>query len=59
MYDVDISEKLSQKYLEEDYSQKGDRLVVAYAALLSVIKDLNLPKEKILQINGFLNYKTA
>ncbi len=53
MYDLNISDKLRDKYVGEGYSQKGDRLKIAYAALLSVVEDLKIPREVILEMNGF------
>jgi len=59
VYGGKISEKLKTKYSTEILSEKSDRLQIAYSALLSVLKSLRVPKEKILKMNGFTNYRAA
>lgn len=61
MYNRGISRKLHQKYSQEDhcYSLKSDRLQVAYEALLQIVTDMGIPRERILEMNGFLNYEPA
>ncbi len=53
IYGGNISNRLFQKYSTEILSQKGDRVQMAYASLLSVVEDLQIPREKILEMNGF------
>ncbi len=53
MYGGNLSDKLKRKYSSERVNEKSDRLQVAYAALLSVIEDLKIPRKRILEINGF------
>lgn len=59
VYGGDISLKLKEKYSLEEISQKSSRLQEAYSALLAVIEDMikdnKISKEKILEINGFIN----
>jgi len=57
VYGGDISDKLQRKYSTEVFAQKGDRVQMAYASLLSVIENLCIPKEKILEMNGFAPQK--
>ncbi|OGZ35309.1 MAG: hypothetical protein A3A94_02495 [Candidatus Portnoybacteria bacterium RIFCSPLOWO2_01_FULL_43_11] len=47
-----LSQKLQRKYSIEKIGDKGSRLQIAYAALLAVVEDLKIPREKILGING-------
>lgn len=54
VYGGDISEKLKRKYTEEKIDDKANRLQAAFGALLAVVEDLNIPKEDILEMNGFL-----
>lgn len=56
VYGGNISEKLQQKYSLEEISQKSSRLQEAYSALLAVIEDMKISKEKILEINGFAKH---
>lgn len=53
LYGPNISEKLATKYSTETVSVKANRLQVAYEALLTVVEDLRIPHEKILEMNGF------
>jgi glycosyltransferase involved in cell wall biosynthesis len=53
IYGGDISDKLKEKYSTEVLVQKGDRLQMAYASLLSVVQSLEIPRERILEMNGF------
>ncbi|MFH0891947.1 MAG: glycosyltransferase family 2 protein [Candidatus Falkowbacteria bacterium] len=57
LYGGNISRKLKNKYSTEKLSEKSDRLQIAYAALLSVLESLRVPKEVILKANGFMNYR--
>lgn len=53
MYNLGISQKLSDKYAGENLNDKASRVTEGFAALLAVVQDLNVPKEKILELNGF------
>lgn len=53
VYGADISKKLQSKYSSEKINDKSDRLQVAYSALLRVVESLNIPRERVLKINGF------
>lgn len=53
LYGGDISRKLQKKYGTEVVAQKGDRVQMAYASLLTVVESLHIPREKILEMNGF------
>lgn len=53
IYGADISKRLQRKYSSEQISDKSDRLQIAYEALLMVVESLNIPREKILEMNGF------
>lgn len=57
VYGGDISQRLKEKYSSEKLTQKGDRLQVAYEALLMVVESLKIPREKILEMNGFAKTK--
>lgn len=54
VYGGEISHKLLRKYEIEKTRDKVCRLHIAYTALLAVVLDLQIPKEKILEMNGFL-----
>lgn len=54
LYGPNISKKLAEKYSREEVVHKTTRLDEAYAALLKVIEDLKVPRERILEMNGFL-----
>lgn len=54
LYGGDISEKLRHKYAAEQIDDKANRLQAAFGALLAVVEDLHIPKEDILEMNGFL-----
>jgi glycosyltransferase involved in cell wall biosynthesis len=56
LYGGHISEKLIQKYALEQINQKATRLDEAFAAALQIIEDLNIPREDILQRNGYHNF---
>lgn len=57
IYGGKISLKLQTKYKEERIKDQALRVQQAYAALLEVIEDLNIPQEKILRVNGFKKYR--
>jgi glycosyltransferase involved in cell wall biosynthesis len=53
LYGPNISDKLTQKYSSETFAAQANRLQVAYEALLTVVNDLKIPRELILEMNGF------
>jgi len=55
VYGGNISARLQKKYSSEQIVQKSSRLQEAYSALLAVIEDMKITKEKILEINGFFS----
>jgi len=59
LYGPNISKKLKEKYSTETISSQADRLQMAYEALLTVIQDLQIPRELILEVNGFAKTKCA
>lgn len=56
IYGGEISNKLVRKYTEEEISQKAQRLGDAYAAFLRVTQDLNISRERVMQVNGFRHF---
>ncbi len=54
IYGGNISEKLKRKYSAEKIDEKATRLQAAFSALLEVVEDLRIPKEQILDMNGFI-----
>lgn len=56
LYDIGISGKLNQKYTNEGATQKTTRLQDAYDALLQIVKEMKIPREYILEMNGYQNY---
>jgi len=54
LYGGDISKKLREKYSSEKKQNQSDRLRMAYESLLMVVDDLQIPKRRILEINGFV-----
>ena len=56
LYDTGISNKLSEKYTSEKMTQKATRLQDAYLALLQVVEEMKIPREHILEMNGYENY---
>lgn len=59
IYGGDISEKLTKKYSSEKISDRTSRVEVAYGAFLDVVEDMKIPREVILQSNGFMNFDKA
>jgi glycosyltransferase involved in cell wall biosynthesis len=59
LYGPHISEKLAKKYSSETISSQADRLHIAYESLLTVINDLEIPRELILEMNGFAKHSYA
>ena len=57
VYGGDISNRLKKKYSSELVTEKSDRLQMAYEALLIVINSLGIPREQILEMNGFATVK--
>ncbi len=53
LYGPHISEKINTKYSSETVSSQAKRLFVGYQTLLTVIKDLGIPRDLILKMNGF------
>jgi hypothetical protein len=56
LYGGDVSRKMQQKYSSEMISQKASRLEEAYNALLTIVNDMQIPREEILEMNGYRNY---
>lgn len=57
VYGGDISNRLRRKYSSERVTEKADRLHMAYEALLLVVESLDIPRERILEMNGFTTVK--
>jgi glycosyltransferase involved in cell wall biosynthesis len=53
VYGGAISNRLQEKYSTEQVHDRSDRLRMAYEALLMVVEDLKIPRERILEMNGF------
>jgi glycosyltransferase involved in cell wall biosynthesis len=55
-YGGEISKKLKAKYHSERIDHKTSRLQMAYEALLTVLEDLKVPRELILEAYGLMHY---
>jgi glycosyltransferase involved in cell wall biosynthesis len=53
IYGGNISNRLRVKYSSEEVADKADRLHMAYEALLMVVESLQIPRQRILEMNGF------
>jgi hypothetical protein len=56
LYGAHISQKIQEKYSAEQVWQKSSRLEEDYQELLCVVKAMEIPREYILELNGFKNH---